>query len=474
MTLGGAWGGLLDAFNGLVLAYFLVLNFVYLTLGLLAFAALKRYTLRMKTIDVEEMLSAAGVPPITVLAPAYNEEAGCVESVKSLLTLRYPDFQIFVINDGSKDRTLAKLVDAFEMTPVTRVPVAQVPCAEVRAVYRSRRHPNLFLLDKVNGGKADALNAGLNYCGTPLFCAIDADSLLERDALMRVVRPFLEDSTTVATGGIIRIANGCSVRSGSVTDVSLPRNLLARFQVLEYLRAFLTGRMGWHALDATLVISGAFGLFRHATVTAAGGFWKDTVGEDMELVVRLHRHCREHGIPYRISFVPDPVAWTECPETLKVLGRQRDRWQRGLAQVIWRHRVMLLNPRYGFIGMAAYPYFFFLEMLGPILELGGYLGFLAALLTGHWSPAYVAAFLALSVAFGMALSIGAVAMEELTFRRYTRKADVFRLFVLAVVESLGYRQVLGWWRVKGVFNQFRNSKAWGAMERKGFQAGVAR
>lgn len=467
-------GELLDGFNMLILAYFALLNATYLTLGILSYFTLRKYLMRMKTIDVEEMLAASGAPPITVLAPAYNEEAGCVESVKSLLTLRYSEFQILVINDGSKDGTLEKLRSAFEMTPTSRIPMAAIPCAEIRGIYGSRRHPNLFVIDKANGGKADALNAGLNFCITPLVCAIDADSLLERDALMRVVRPFMEDTRTVASGGIIRIANGCTVRSGSVTDVALPGNLLAQFQVLEYLRAFLGGRMGWDALNATLVISGAFGLFRHSLVVEAGGFHKDTVGEDMELVVRLHRHCRDRKIPYRISFVPDPVSWTECPESLKVLGRQRDRWQRGLTQVIWRHRVMLLNPRYGVIGMVAYPYYFFLEMLGPFLELGGYIGFGVALATGRGSAVYAGSFIALSCVFGMALSIGSITLEELTFRRYTRKSDLARLFALGFLENLGYRQILGYWRVKGILSLFRNAKGWGAMERKGFQPRVIR
>ncbi len=462
-------GFILDAFNNLVLGYFLLLNFFYLLLGVLSYFAMRKYALRMKTIDVEELLATSGAPAITLIAPAYNEEAGCVEATKALLTLRYPKFEILVVNDGSKDGTLKKLIDAFELKPSSRMAYAHIPSAKVRGIYRGNRHPNLVVIDKENGGKADALNTGLNYCGSPLFCAIDADSLLEPDALMRVVRPFLEDSTTIATGGIIRIANGCTVKSGSVTEVTLPKNLIASYQVLEYLRAFLAGRMGWHAVHATLIISGAFGLFRHSLVVDAGGFNKNTVGEDMELVVRLHRHCREKKIPYRIDFVPDPVAWTECPENLKVLGRQRDRWQRGLTQTIIRHRIMLFNPRYGVIGLLAYPYFFFLEMLGPVLELGGYATFLFAAILGRSSLAYIIAFFMLSVVFGMSLSIGAVALEELTFRRYTRRADMYRLFFLGFLENLGYRQLLGYWRVKGLFSLMWNSHGWGQMERKGFQ-----
>ncbi|HSG46269.1 MAG TPA: glycosyltransferase family 2 protein, partial [Longimicrobiales bacterium] len=272
----------------------------------------------------------------------------------------------------------------------------------------------------------------------------------------------------VAAGGILRIANGCVVKQGQVVDVRLPRNLWAQFQVLEYLRAFLSGRMGWAALDATLVISGAFGIFRRSVVVEAGGYATDTVGEDMELVVRLHRHCAEAGVPYRIHFVPDPVAWTECPESLSILGRQRDRWQRGLFQSLTRHRVMLFNRRYGKAGLLAFPYFFFLEMCGPVIEGLGYVSFAVTVLSGRADPLYIQAFLGVAVALGMALSVAAVGLEELSFRRYPRTSDLIRLFALAVLENFGYRQLSAWWRLKGTWSAIRKVEGWGGMQRKGF------
>ncbi len=460
----------LATFNYLVLGYFILVNAVYFTTSLFAFGALRRYALRMKSLDLTELMTEAGAPSITLFAPAYNEEATCVESVRSLLTLEYPDFEILVVNDGSSDGTLERLRDAFNLVPAARIPTAHIPTAPVRALYRSRRHPELWVVDKENGGKSDALNAGLNFCGTALFCAMDADTLLEREALLRIVRPFLEDGTTVAAGGILRIVNGCTVRHGQVTEVGLPRSLLARFQVMEYLRSFLVGRMGWDALDATLVISGAFGIFRRKTVAEAGGYATDTVGEDMELVVRLHRHCREEGIPYRISFVPDPVAWTEVPESLGVLARQRDRWQRGLLQSLWRHRVMLLNPRYGRAGVLAYPYFFFLEMIGPIVEGLGYVAFLLTVALGWASFEYVVAFFMVAVVLGMVLSVAAVALEELSFRRYPRVWDLVRLFYLGILENFGYRQLSTFWRFRGTISALQGREGWGTMVRKGFEA----
>jgi cellulose synthase/poly-beta-1,6-N-acetylglucosamine synthase-like glycosyltransferase len=458
--------------NWLVFAYFILLSLSHLGTSLLAFHALRRYSQRLKSVDLQDLLASAGAPPITLVVPAFNEEATCVEAVRSLLTLNYPEYEIVVVNDGSRDRTRERLIQAFEMAPAPRLQVVDFGSAVVRGTFRSRWHPNLWLVDKDNGGKADALNAGLSFCQTPLFCAMDADTLLERDALLRIVRPFLEDQRTVAAGGLIRVVNGCTVESGLVTDIRLPRSWLARFQVLEYLRAFLAGRMGWHAIGATLVISGAFGVFRRSVTVDLGGFRTDVVGEDMELVMRMHRRLREQGVPYRISFVPDPVAWTEAPETLSGLGRQRDRWQRGMSESLAIHRRMLLNPAYGRVGLFAVPHFFFLEMLGPLVELVGYFAFALTLVLGWANIPYVIGFLMVAIVLGIILSVATVALEEVTFRRYPRLSDLARLFYLAVLENFGYRQLVTFWRVRGTLRFLRGEKAWGEMTRKGFGRGV--
>jgi cellulose synthase/poly-beta-1,6-N-acetylglucosamine synthase-like glycosyltransferase len=459
---------LMQIFNATVLAYFFVLNGVYLITGIVAFFALRRYSQKLRTVTLDDMIAYNGSPPITLIAPAYNESATCVSSTKSLLSLNYPDYEILMVNDGSRDNTLQEMIDAFDMVPTPRTPTAFLSTAPVRDIYQSQNYPNLWIVDKVNGGKADALNTGLNFCRTPLFCAMDSDSLLERDALSRVVYPFLEDVRTVAAGGIIRIVNGCEVKNGVVTKVGLPKSLLARFQVLEYLRAFLSGRMGWDALGLTFIISGAFGIFKRSTVIEAGAYRTDTVGEDMELVVRLHKYCRQNKIPYRIKFVPDPVAWTECPESERVLGRQRDRWQRGLMEVLTRHKDMFFNPRYGKVGTVIYPYFFLLEMAGPFIEFPGYLTFFIAWLTGNISMLYFSAFFVVAFVFGIALSVFSVALEELSFRRYPRGRDLIELFWIAIIENFGYRQMSTYWRIKGAISFFRNVKTWGEMERKGF------
>ncbi|MDX1494055.1 MAG: glycosyltransferase [Longimicrobiales bacterium] len=466
--------GVLTVVNGLVLVYFVAINLVYIITSGKALQVIWRYRQRLRAFNLLDPSRAEAAPPITVLAPAYNEALTCVESVRSLLTLDYPRHEIIVINDGSKDATMETLAGAFELAPRDRLATADLATADVRAVYQSRPYPNLWVVDKENGGKADALNAGLNYCNTPLVCAVDADTLLERDALTRIVRPFLEDADTVAVGGKIRVVNDCTVRSGVVTDARLPGNFLAAIQTVEYLRAFLVGRVGWAAFNATLVISGAFGLFSRGAVVDAGGYGSkrttgETVGEDMELVVRMKRIFTDQGRPCSIHFVPDSVAWTEVPESYKILGRQRDRWQRGLIESLLRHREMLFNRRYGASGLFAFPVFLFLEGLGPIIELGGYIGFSIAVFSGQASSAYVIGFFVLAFALGVTLSTVAVLIEEIAFARYTRTADVLKMFALGILENFGFRQMNSYWRVRGLFNSAIGRKAWGKMERKGFQ-----
>ncbi|MFV1970065.1 MAG: glycosyltransferase family 2 protein [Acidimicrobiia bacterium] len=460
-------------FNWFIIVYFAVLNGFYLVLSVIAFRSLRRYVQRLHSLHIDDLVSSSGGLPISLLVPAYNEAETIVDSVRSLLTLRYADHEIIVVNDGSSDATLVRLVAAFDLRRIERVATSSIKTQPVRHVYRSRRHPNLLVIDKLNGGKADALNAGLNQSRGAIVSAMDADTLLEPDALARVARPFLEDSSTVAVGGIVRIANGCRIEAGSVEDIRLPRKVLPLFQVLEYLRAFLASRVGWNTLGATLIISGAFGAFRRSIVDAVGGFDTRSVGEDMELIVRMHRYCRDQGIDYRITFIPDPVAWTEAPETLSQLSTQRNRWQRGLAQVISRHRGMIGRHRYGLPGLVALPYFVAFELLGPIVELLGWIAFLLSVALGVVSIEYVALFLALAVFLGSAFSVAAVALEEMSFRRYRRFSDLMILLGIALIESFGYRQLSTIWRLRGLAAAMRGDGTWGDMERIGFDGAAA-
>lgn len=460
--------GTLELVSVVAVAYFATLNLSHLIFTGLAWRSITGH-LRKRSFDgVAEALSSPLTPGVSVLVPAYNEEAGIVESVRSLLALRYPEHEVVVVNDGSADGTLAALAQAFELSPVRRAMRTCLSHEPVRQAYVSRRHPNLWVLDKENGGKADALNAGLSAAHYPYVCAIDADAVIEDDALLRVAKPILDDPGLVAaTGGIVRIANGCTIDHGQVLEVGLPKSRLAALQVVEYFRAFLVGRVAWSRLNSLLIISGAFGLFHRETVETVGGYARATVGEDIELVVRLHRHLRGRGEPYRIAFVPDPVCWTESPEDFRTLSRQRRRWQRGLGETLWRHRALTFNPRYRALGLVAMPYFLLFEFLGAPLQVLSYLVIPAAAALGALSITYLVAFLVVSVLLGTLLSLSALALEEFSFRRHARAGEIARLLVYAVVDNLGYRQLTDVWRVLGLVDLARGRHEWGAMTRKG-------
>lgn len=443
---------------------------IYFLMMALGFFALARYNARLSRNERDALLKSQMVPAVSVLAPACNESATIAESVRAMLNLRYPNHEVVVINDGSKDDTMKLLIEEFRLYRSSRRPLGSIPTKQIRAIYESRDPIRLVVVDKENGGKADSLNAGLNVARTPLVAAVDSDSLIEPDALLAVVKPFLEDpDRTLATGGIIRVVNGCDVKHGNVVRVAAPPLMLCRFQAVEYLRAFLGGRVAFSFLNSLLIISGAFGLFRRDAVLEAGGFATSTVGEDMELVVRLHRLWREKKRDYRIVFVPEPVCWTEVPEKWRVLQRQRNRWQRGTVETLWYHRKMLFNPRYGVLGMFAFPYFVLFELFGPVVELTGIIFTIFGMATGLISRETAALFFVVSVLFGLLLSVSSLVLEEMTMRRYPAPADVAKLFVASLLENIGFRQLITLWRAKGLIDALKGKKGWGEMERRGFQ-----
>jgi cellulose synthase/poly-beta-1,6-N-acetylglucosamine synthase-like glycosyltransferase len=453
----------------LILIYFVAINAVYTVLLAISVRESARHTKRIGFGGYDVILRSTMTLPISVLMPAYNEENTIVQAVRALRLLEYGEYEIVVIDDGSTDATLARLIAAFELDRVDRPVRLTVRCKPVTAVYVSRRHANLTVLVKANGGKADALNAGVNAARYPLFCAIDADALLERDALLRVVKPFMErPRETVASSGIVRVANGCKVIDGRVVEVGAPRGALATLQVVEYLRAFLSNRTGWSKLQALFVISGAFGLFKKQAVIDAGGYRTDTVGEDMDLVLRLHALCRRRGERYRIVFIPDPVVWTEAPETFRQLQRQRNRWHRGLLECLSRSRRMIGNPHYGPVGVLGLPYNLVFEVLGPLIEVAGYLVLVAAIVLGRVSGHYVALFFLLAVGYGVFLSVASVLLDQARVDRYRKGADLRRLLLFTVFENFGYRQLQAVWRVGATIDFARKKQGWGEMHRRGF------
>ncbi|MCS6289496.1 MAG: glycosyltransferase family 2 protein [Nitrospira sp.] len=449
----------------LFLLYFLGLTAGYLMLDLIAIFHLRRY-LQERVLESLPQCYTGFEPQISILVPAYNEAATIAGSIRSLLQLSYSEYEIVVINDGSKDATIEVLRKEFELFPFPEPYNTQLPTAEIRAIYHSTHHANLRVIDKENGGKADSLNAGINLSLYPLFCCIDADSILQPDSLRRAVQPFLDDHRTVASGGTVRIANGCRVENGFLTKIGLPTNLLALFQIVEYLRAFLFGRLGWSPMNAMLIISGAFGIFRKEAVVTVGGYRSDTIGEDMELVVRLHRHLRLSDKPYRITFVPDSVCWTEAPEDLHTLKNQRIRWQRGLCESLTKNLDLLCHPKGGTIGWFAFPFMAVFEWIGPAIEVFGYCFLTLGFTMGFVSVQVWLVLLIAAIGLGVLLSVSALLLEEMSFHVYPDQRDVLKLLLAAILENFGFRQLNSVWKLIGLYRWVRGKKAtWGAMTR---------
>jgi len=407
--------------------------------------------------------------PVSVIAPCFNEALSISDSVRALLALEYPDHEVIVVNDGSSDETLQTLIDGFDLRPIEREQLANLQQTRIKGIYGSARYANLILIDKENGRKADAVNAGLGFAAAPLVCVIDADSIIEPDGLLRAAEPFMaDDGRLLGVGGAIRIANGSIVDGGHVRDIRLPRGWLPRFQILEYLRAFLTARIANAELGMLMLISGAFGMFRRQALVDIGGYRHDTVGEDLEVVTRLHRTMREAGKPYRITFVPEIVCWTDAPETWRGLRNQRARWEQGALETITRHARMILNPRYGRIGLVAFPLIVIEDVLGPPCELFGYLLIPLLYVMGLTSGPVVLAYFSITVLFGTALSLGTLALEEVQLRRMPNARDLAKIGVAAVIENLGYRQANLAFRIYGAWRFFRKDTRWASAGRAGF------
>lgn len=448
------------------LLYLLGLTAGYLILEIIAVLHLRRY-MEERSLESLPHGYTGFEPQISLLVPAYNEEATIVSSIRSLLQLSYSEYEIIAINDGSKDKTLEVLIKEFALMPFPEAYDRQLATKAICNIYHSTTHPNLRVIDKINGGKADSLNAGINISRYPLFCCLDADSILQRDSLRLVVQPFLDDPLTVACSGTVRIANGCEVKNGYLKAVGLPTSFLALFQIVEYLRAFLFGRLGWSPMNALLIISGAFGMFHKDTVVTVGGYHPDTIGEDMELVVRLHRHLRLQGKPYRITFVPDPVCWTEAPEDLRTLKNQRIRWQRGLCESLTKNKDLLFHPKGGVVGWLAFPFMALFEWLGPVIEVVGYVLVVAGLVMGFVSVEMWLTFLLVAISLGILLSVSAILLEEMSFHAYPKPRHVLLLVLAAIAENFGYRQLNAVWRLIGLVKWLRGGKAqWGDMSRK--------
>lgn len=461
---------------------FLVLNAVfiitamifttYLFLTIFSAISLRKYLRKNSYVDYNSIVSSPMAPTLSVIAPAFNESATIIDNVRTLLSLYYNNYEVIVVNDGSKDDSMEKLTETYELEKVNYYFDYRLPCKRIRGVYKSRNRSfkKLTVIDKVNGGKADSLNAGLNVSKNDLVVSIDADSIMEPDALLKLVKPFLEakDRRVIGAGGVIRIANSCEISGGHIRKIHLPRKFLPRAQVMEYTRAFLMGRMAWSELDGLLLISGALGMFEREILIRSGGYRTDTVGEDMELVVRIRRYMADRGIKYDVVYIPDPLCWTEVPSSLKVLARQRSRWTRGTLETLIIHRKLMFNRKYGKLGMLGYPYWLIFEYLAPIIEFLGILWFIFLVITGNLNWPFFLLLLGFVYFFSVSLSIWSVVFEEITFHKYEKRRDVLKLIGTAFLEPFFYHPVVMLMSVKGNIDKLMNRNTWGKMERKGF------
>jgi cellulose synthase/poly-beta-1,6-N-acetylglucosamine synthase-like glycosyltransferase len=465
----------LEITNHTLFWYYLASNLAYLVMLLVALKTSAAHQRMLQSHRLNWIADTPMAPPITLIAPAHNEEASIRVAVRNLLELDYPELEIIVVNDGSEDRTLEELREEFLLRPVRAVYVPELKSALVRGLYRSGVDSRLLVVDKEPGGsKADAVNAGLNAATSPYVCVVDADSVLERDALLRIMLPILADpKRVIAVGGIIRVLNGSEISQGTLRRVRLPRKSIEVIQVIEYLRAFLIGREAWGQGNMLMIISGAFGVFRTDLVRAVGGYRPNAIGEDFDLVARLHRHLLDQKADYHIHFVPDPMCWTEVPSDLKSLGRQRARWQKGLLDVLLLTRGMLFRPRYGRIGSFALPYLWLFEFAAPVIEILGIVTIVIAAVLGVLSRTFFLQFLLFGYAFATVISIGAVLQEEITYKRYNDWQDVARLVSYCFFEHFPYRQMHMFWRLQGIWQYMRGDVMWRPLKRKGLQSASA-
>jgi poly-beta-1,6-N-acetyl-D-glucosamine synthase len=459
-------------FSSGILIYSVSLLLFYLLIVIYSIAEIKLYIRKSSFTDYNLLASSEYAPTVSILAPAYNEGANIIENVRSLLAVHYNNIELIVINDGSKDDSLQKLIEAYNLVKIPFLVNEKIKTKPIRGIYKSGNslYHKLIVVDKINGGKADALNTGINVASNKYLVCIDVDCILEQDAMLKLIKPFLEETNkrVIATGGVIRIANSCEVLNGKLVKVHLPKQLLPRMQTLEYIRAFLLGRMAWSRMNGLLIISGAFGAFDREIAIKAGGYNHATVGEDMELIVRMRRYMHENKLPYKVSFIPDPLCWTEAPASYKILGRQRNRWTRGTIETLQIHKKMFFNKRFGILGILSYPYWFFYELLAPIIEFAGFVGLSIFAMAGYISWPFFLLLLAFILSFGFLYSVFAILIEVLTFNQYKRRSEIFKLILIAFAEPVFFHPFVVWSAVRGNIDFLRKKKSWGEMTRQGF------
>ena len=489
-----------------ILSYLFIYNTLSLFLFFIAAHKIRRYVREGSLSHLTLLCRHPGLPGVSFLMPAYNEENAIIESIGSLMNLHYPRFEIIIINDGSTDSTFRKVKNHFGFQKLTGPFTEVLGTESVQGVYEIAREklqkekPNIsrvLLIDKKNGGKADSLNAGINLAEYPYVCSMDADSLMDKNALLIGMRPFLDHpDEIVGVGGQVGIVNGCRVEKGRVVEVRLPKKSIELFQIVEYARSFNIGRTALATLNSLIVLSGVFSIFRRDLLLKVGGYLTrnmkteiglrycgatDTVCEDMEIVVRLYRYIQEQNLRARVEYLPFPLAWTEAPAVYKNLGKQRNRWYRGLIESLMFHRKMLLNPFFGRVGLFAMPYQFFFEFLGPLFELTGYVTLPFFYFLGYVNNTYLILFFLLAIVYGMALSVLTLLIGMWVSTHYKTEYENYNIFFsrglkniillifYALLSNIGYRQYVLCWQAKGFVDFLKGKKSWEKFEHKGFR-----
>lgn len=464
---------ILDIFEYFFFGFAFTAILSYMILAIISIYETVNYVKVNSFSNYKDILSSSFSPSISIIAPAYNETLNIVENVRSLLSNHYANYDVIIVNDGSKDDSLEKLIKAYDLAKVAFSINTQIPTKPLRqGVFKSTNpaFEKLIVVDKENGGKADALNTGLNISPNKYVACIDVDCLLLEDSLQKMIKPFLEskDEKVIASGGVIRIANSCVIKDGKLIDVNLPKNMLVRGQILEYLRAFLLGRMAWSKLNGLLVISGAFGMFDKKIAIEVGGYDTHTVGEDMEIIVRMRRHMEEQKVKYKVAYIPDPLCWTEAPDNLKIFISQRNRWTRGTIETLKKHKKIGFNPKYNALGMISFPYWLIYERLAPLIEVTGLIYFIFLIIIGNVKWDYAIAFILLAYLFTIFFSIVTIITEDLTYHQYKKKGIISKLLLTALIEPFLNHPIILYSAIKGNFDYYFNKQIkWGEMVRKG-------
>ena len=453
-------------FNYFCMAFTILLSIIYIVQLAISFVKVRKNNRAKQSNDYGRYVSSENLLPISLLIPAYNEEENIVSNIKSLMKMDYPQFEIIVINDGSTDKTHERIIESFGLYKIETAIKTSIPTKEVHGIYYNIEYPNLIYVEKENGGKSDALNAGINISSYPLFACLDADSRIEPDALLKLSIEFLKNTDTIVAGGLVRIANGFKIRDGRVSGFSMPEKMIERFQIVEYFRSFLSGRVSWGATNSMLIVSGAYGVFKKQAVIEVGGYKTNTIGEDMEIVVRLHRYMRAHRRKYKIIFCEDSVCWTQGPMSVADIRSQRRRWQIGLFDTLISHKSLFLNPRYGSVGIMAIPYNWVFELLGAVVEVLGYFIIPFSLVMGELNIFFFVVYFLLAVLLGVILSLGSLILEQYTRKSVMSAKQCLSLSLYALLENFGYRQMITLFRLEGIFKYRKLRKTWGKIKRK--------